>query len=145
MPSSSSSVSRLYTFARGSMNTQSPQLAGRAGRGRFARRSATTAKTSAAAVTSARIVARMTMPISVRPLRPYPPYQEVTVRKTFVSLVSVALVLSACGGAGAGGAAPSPASTPPSAAPAVARAEEPKQYNPGKTADPNASPDYYGY
>ena len=66
-------------------------------------------------------------------------------RKTFVSLVSVALVLSACGGAGAGGAAPSPASTQPSAAPAVAGTEEPKQYNPGKTADPNASPDYYGY
>ena len=66
-------------------------------------------------------------------------------RKTLVSLVSVALVLSACGGAGAGGGAPSPASTQPSAAPAVAGTEEPKQYNPGKTADPNASPDYYGY
>ena len=66
-------------------------------------------------------------------------------RKTLVSLLSVALVLSACGGAGAGGAAPSPASIQPSAPPAVAGTEEPKQYNPGKTADPNASPDYYGY
>lgn len=65
-------------------------------------------------------------------------------RKTLASLVSVALVLCACGGAGGG--APSRASTQPSAAPAVAGTEEPKQYNPGKTADPNASPDdYYGY
>ena len=63
-------------------------------------------------------------------------------RKTLVSLLSVALVLSGCGGAGAG---PSPASIQPSAAPAVAGTEEPKQYNPGKTADPSASPDYYGY
>jgi len=67
------------------------------------------------------------------------------VRKTLVSLMSVAVMLSACGGAGSGGASPSPASSQPSAAPAVAGTEEPKQYNPGKTADPNASPDYYGY
>ena len=67
-------------------------------------------------------------------------------RKTLVSLVSVAVLLGACGGAGSGGASAPKTSTPPTAAPVVAGTEEPKQYNPGKTADPSASPDdYYGY
>jgi hypothetical protein len=88
----------------------------------------------------------MTMPISVRPPRAYPPYQEATVRKTLVSLVSVAVLLGACGGAGSGGAGAPKASTPPTTVPVVAGTEEPRQYNPGKTADPSASPDdYYGY
>ena len=66
-------------------------------------------------------------------------------RKTLVALLSVAVLLGACGGAGSGGAAPTSAA-PPTAVPVVAGTEAPKEYNPGKTADPNASPeDYYGY
>jgi len=68
------------------------------------------------------------------------------VRKSLVSLLLLAAALGACGGAGSGGPAAPKTSTPPSAAPVVAGTEEPKQYNPGKTADPSASPeDYYGY
>ncbi len=67
-------------------------------------------------------------------------------RKTLVSLLALAAALGACGGAGSGGGTAPTASTPPTATPIVAGTEEPKQYNPGKTADPNASPDpYYGY
>ena len=65
-------------------------------------------------------------------------------RKTLISLLALAAVLGACGGAGSGGAAAPTTSTPPTAAPVVAGTDAPKQY-PGKTADPNASPDYYGY
>ena len=43
--------------------------------------------------------------------------------KTLASLLVGAILLGACGGGGTGA---------------------PKQY-PGKTADPGASPDYYGY
>ncbi|HEX9495036.1 MAG TPA: hypothetical protein VGA38_04685 [Candidatus Limnocylindria bacterium] len=61
-----------------------------------------------------------------------------------VALFALAILLAACGGAGSGGTtAPTPGTT---AAPAVAGTEQPKQYSPGKTADPSASPDgYYGY
>jgi hypothetical protein len=86
----------------------------------------------------------MTMPISVRPLRAYPPYQEGIVRKTLVSLLSLAVLLGACGGAGSGGAT-APKTSAPSAAPVVAGTDAPKEYNPGKTMDPSATPDYYGY
>jgi len=68
------------------------------------------------------------------------------VRTTFVSLLSLAAVLGACSGAGSGGATAPQTSTPPTAAPVVAGTDEPKQYDPGKTKDPTASPeDYYGY
>lgn len=67
-------------------------------------------------------------------------------RKSLVSLLLLVAALGACGGAGSGGAAAPKTSTPPTASPVVAGTEEPKQYNPGKTADPSASPeDYYGY
>ncbi len=67
-------------------------------------------------------------------------------RKTQVGLLSVAVLLAACGGAGSGGAAGPETTTPPAAAPVVAGTDAPKEYKPGKTADPNASPeDYYGY
>ena len=67
-------------------------------------------------------------------------------RTTLVSLLSLAALLGACGGAGSGGATAPQTSAPPTAAPVVAGTEEPKQYNPGKTNDPSASPsDYYGY
>jgi hypothetical protein len=65
-----------------------------------------------------------------------------------MSALALAALLSACGGAGAGDAPAyrptvAPAAT---AVPVVAGTEQPKQYNPGKTADPNASPeDYVGY
>jgi hypothetical protein len=87
------------------------------------------------------------MLISVRPLRPYPPYQEVDVTKLRVRLLAFAVLLTACGGAGSGGTAPQPAQTmaTATAATAVAGTEEPKQYNSGKTANPSASPDGYGY
>ena len=66
-------------------------------------------------------------------------------RKTLVALLSLAVVFGACGTTGSGGAAPTTAA-PPTAVPVVAGTEAPKEYNPGKTADPNASPeDYYGY
>jgi hypothetical protein len=53
-------------------------------------------------------------------------------------LLGLAILLSACGGAGSGG-------TTPTAAPAGAGTDAPKQY-PGKTASPSASGDgYYGY
>jgi hypothetical protein len=67
------------------------------------------------------------------------------VRKSLVSLFVIASALGACGGAGSGGAAAPVTSSPPSAAPIVAGTQEPKPYPGGKTADPNASPDYYGY
>jgi len=55
-------------------------------------------------------------------------------------------VVAALSGCTTGGASAPKTSTPPTAAPVVAGTEEPKQYNPGKTADPSASPDdYYGY
>ncbi len=67
-------------------------------------------------------------------------------RKTLVGLLSLAFLLGACGGAGSGGAAGPKTTAPATAAPVVAGTDAPKQYNPGKTADPNASPDnYYGY
>ena len=67
-------------------------------------------------------------------------------RKSLVSLLSLAVLLGACGGAGSGGASAPKTTTPPTAVPVVAGTEAPKEYNPGKTADPNASPeDYYGY
>jgi hypothetical protein len=84
----------------------------------------------------------MTMPISVRPLRPYPPYQEVVVTKLRVSLLVFIVLLSACGGAGSGGTTPKPAA-PGTSVPAVAGTEQPKDYP--KTG-PSASPEgYYGY
>ncbi len=67
-------------------------------------------------------------------------------RKTLVGLLSLAVVLGACGGAGSGGATAPKTAAPQTAVPVVAGTEAPKEYNPGKTADPNASPeDYYGY
>ncbi len=66
-------------------------------------------------------------------------------RKTLVGLLSLAVLLGACGGPGSGGAGPK-TTAPATAAPVVAGTDAPKQYYPGKTADPNASPDnYYGY
>lgn len=66
--------------------------------------------------------------------------------KTFATVLALAAVLSACGGAGAGGAAPQTSVPAKTAVPVVAGTEAPKEYNPGKTADPMASPDdYYGY
>jgi hypothetical protein len=65
------------------------------------------------------------------------------VRKMLVGLLSLAVLLGACGGAGSGGSTAPKTAT---AVPVVAGTEAPKEYNPGKTADPNASPeDYYGY
>ena len=66
-------------------------------------------------------------------------------RKSLVSLLLLGAALGACGGAGSGGGAAPTTATPPTTAPVVAGTEEPKQYNPGKTADPSATPDYYGY
>jgi ABC-type transport system substrate-binding protein len=85
------------------------------------------------------------MLISVRPLRPYPPYQEVDVTKLRVRFLAFAVLLTACGGAGSGGTAPQPSQTMATATSAVGGTEEPKQYNSGKTANPSASPDGYGY
>ena len=66
-------------------------------------------------------------------------------RKTLVGLLSLAVLLGACGGAGSGGAT-APKTNAPTAAPVVAGTDAPKQYNPGKTADPSSSADpYYGY
>ena len=69
--------------------------------------------------------------------------------KTLVSVLALAGLLSACGGAGAGGTVPRTAETSAqgkTAAPAVAGTEAPKEYNPGKTANPSSSPDeYMGY
>lgn len=66
-----------------------------------------------------------------------------------MAVLAFAALLSACGGAGAGGTTPQKGQTTASAAtavPVVAGTEAPKQYNPGKTADPSSSPDdYYGY
>ena len=65
------------------------------------------------------------------------------------AVLVLATVLSACGGAGAGGAAPQTTPTtvaPKTTVPAVAGTEAPKDYSPGKTANPSASPDeYFGY
>ena len=67
-------------------------------------------------------------------------------KTTLIGLLSLAVLLGACGGAGSGGAAGPKTTTPATAAPVVAGTDAPKEYNPGKTADPNASPeDYYGY
>ena len=66
-------------------------------------------------------------------------------RKTLASLLSLAALLGACGGAGSGGATAPTASPPISVAPIVAGTEAPKPYYPGKSKDPSASPDYYGY
>ena len=66
--------------------------------------------------------------------------------KTLLSALALAALLSACGGAGAGGAVPQTAQTVKTAAPAVAGTEAPKEYSPGKTANPSSSPDdYIGY
>lgn len=69
--------------------------------------------------------------------------------KTLGSVLALAALLSACGGAGAGGTVPqtAPTSAPAkTSGPAVAGTEAPKDYNPGKTANPSSSPDeYYGY
>ena len=66
-----------------------------------------------------------------------------------VAVLVLATVLAACGGAGAGGAAPQTAPTTvpaKTAVPAVAGTEPPKDYGPGKTANPSSSPDeYFGY
>jgi hypothetical protein len=67
------------------------------------------------------------------------------VKTTFVSLLALATVLGACGGAGSGGTTAPQTSTPPTAAPVVAGTEQPKQYDYGKTKDPSASPDDYVY
>jgi multidrug efflux pump subunit AcrA (membrane-fusion protein) len=90
------------------------------------------------------IAAKMTMPISVRPFDPYPPYQEVAMTKTRACLLAFAVVLAACGGAGSGGTTPTATRAPVTQAPTVAGTDEPKQYYPGKTASPSAS-DAYGY
>ena len=69
--------------------------------------------------------------------------------KRRVSVLALAALLSACGGAGAGGTVPQTAQTSApanTAKPAVAGTEAPKEYNPGKTAAPSSSPDdYMGY
>ena len=66
-------------------------------------------------------------------------------RKTTVGL-ALAILLSACGGAGAEGGAPQKATTPGPAATTVAGTEAPKEYPAGKTANPSSSPDdYMGY
>ena len=69
--------------------------------------------------------------------------------KTLGSVLALAALLSACGGAGAGGTVPQTAQTSAPAkmsGPAVAGTEAPKDYNPGNTANPSSSPDeYYGY
>jgi hypothetical protein len=58
-------------------------------------------------------------------------------------ILSFAVLLAACGGAG--GTTPAGA-TPVTNGPSVAGTEEPKPYSPGKTAKPSSSPDeYYGY
>lgn len=63
--------------------------------------------------------------------------------KRLVTALTLAAMLSACGGAGAGGAAPSPTRAVITAAPAVAGTEAPKEY---KTPKPSGSPDdYIGY
>ena len=66
-----------------------------------------------------------------------------------VAVLVLATVLAACGGAGAGGAAPQTAPTTvpaKTAVPVVAGTEAPKDYSPGKTANPSSSPEeYYGY
>jgi hypothetical protein len=68
------------------------------------------------------------------------------VKTTPMSLLAIAVLLGACGGAGSGGGAAPRTSGPPASAPAVAGTEAPKQYDSGKTKDPSASPDdYYGY
>jgi hypothetical protein len=90
------------------------------------------------------IAAKMTMPISVRPFDPYPPYQEVAMTKTRAFMLAFGVLLTACGGAGSGGATPTTSAAPATQAPTVAGTEAPKQYYPPKTASPSASDDY-GY
>lgn len=60
------------------------------------------------------------------------------------ALLTFAVLLGACGGAGAGGAAPSPTrAAGATQVPAVAGTEAPKDY---QTPKPSGSPDdYYGY
>ena len=72
--------------------------------------------------------------------------------KTLGSVLALAALLSACGGAGAGGTVPqtgltsAPAKTANTSAPAVAGTEAPKEYDYGKTPKPSSSPDeYMGY
>ncbi len=64
-------------------------------------------------------------------------------------VLAFAALLSACGGAGAGGTVPQKVQTTGPAGtsvPVVAGTEAPKEYNPGKTANPSSSPaDYFGY
>src|SRR5947208_852950 len=88
---------------------QSPQFAGRAGRGRLAARIAATAKRSPAKarMTSTKMKKRTPkVPISAEASRPYSRYQEVDMRKVrhalLVALALAGLGLAACGGAGGG-------------------------------------------
>ncbi len=68
--------------------------------------------------------------------------------KTLGSVLALAALLSACGGAGAGGTAPQTAQTPAPAKTSAAGAgtEAPKEYDYGKTPKSSSSPDeYMGY
>ncbi|HEY8648951.1 MAG TPA: hypothetical protein VIM50_06190 [Candidatus Limnocylindria bacterium] len=70
-------------------------------------------------------------------------------RTTLVTMLAFAALLGACGGAGAGGTVPQTTQTTAptgTSVPVVADTAAPKQYDPGKTANPSSSPaDYYGY
>src|SRR5437879_542829 len=119
---------------------QSPQFAGRAGRGRLAARIAATAKRSPAKarMTSTKMKKRTPkVPISAEASRPYSRYQEVDMRKVrhalLVALALAGLGLAACGGAGGGGAGTTAAPTP--AAPALGT-NNPAPATPTPAGDP---------
>src|SRR5437879_12666076 len=119
---------------------QSPQFAGRAGRGRLAARIAATAKRSPAKarMTSTKMKKRTPkVPISAEASRPYSRYQEVDMRKVrhalLVALALAGLGLAALGGAGGGGDGTTAAAAP--AAPARGT-ENPAQDEPTRTGYP---------
>src|SRR5687767_12765976 len=116
------------------MKTQSPQLAGSAGRGLLALRATTSAKPSAARATtmSTTTTAKMASgPISVRASSPYQRYQEVRAMRRTLFALAAALLLAAtaCAAAGGGGGAPKDApanaTAAPSATPAPVKSSPP--------------------
>src|ERR1700682_5057001 len=90
------------------MKTQSPQLSGRAGRGRLAVRATTSADPRAARAITMTITKMAKMasgPISVRASCSYQRYQEVSaVRRVLLTLAAALLLATtACSAAGSGG------------------------------------------
>src|SRR3979409_515038 len=116
------------------MKTQSPQLIGKAGRGRLAVRATTSANPRAAGaitMTMTKTAKTASGPISVRASCSYQRYQEVsTVRRVLLTMAAALLLAAtACSAAGSGGsgAPKGNATIAPSFMPTPAG---------GKTADP---------